>query len=71
VASGAARRFHISRRTPLFQHAANYMGHKMKAINPTYDAQQVARAMVRCAEHGGPGEVIVGTAGVDGDAIHE
>jgi NAD(P)-dependent dehydrogenase (short-subunit alcohol dehydrogenase family) len=49
--------------TPLFQHAANYMGLKMKALNPTYDPEQVAAAMVRCAERGGPREVIVGTAG--------
>lgn len=49
--------------TPLFQHAANYMGRAMKALNPTYDPQQVARAMVRCAENGGPREVIVGGAG--------
>ena len=49
--------------TPLFQHAANYMGRKMKALNPTYDAEQVAQAMVRCAERGGPREVIVGWAG--------
>jgi NAD(P)-dependent dehydrogenase (short-subunit alcohol dehydrogenase family) len=49
--------------TPLFQHAANYMGRAMKALNPTYDPEQVAAAMVRCAERGGPREVIVGGAG--------
>ena len=49
--------------TPLFQHAANYMHRYMKALNPTYDPEQVARAMVRCAENGGPREVIVGLAG--------
>jgi NAD(P)-dependent dehydrogenase (short-subunit alcohol dehydrogenase family) len=49
--------------TPLFQHAANYMGRAMKALNPTYDAEQVAAAMVRCAENGRPREVIVGLAG--------
>ena len=49
--------------TPLFQHAANYMGLKMKALNPTYAPEQVAAAMVRCAERGGPREVIVGAAG--------
>ena len=49
--------------TPLFQHAANYMGREMKALNPTYDPEQVATAMVHCAERGGPREVIVGAAG--------
>jgi NAD(P)-dependent dehydrogenase (short-subunit alcohol dehydrogenase family) len=49
--------------TPLFQHAANYMGRAMKALNPTYDPEQVAQAMVRCAERGGPRETIVGGAG--------
>jgi NAD(P)-dependent dehydrogenase (short-subunit alcohol dehydrogenase family) len=49
--------------TPLFQHAANYMGRALKALNPTYDPEQVAQAMVRCAEQGGPREVIVGGAG--------
>lgn len=49
--------------TPLFQHAANYMGRALKALNPTYDPEQVAAAMVRCAENGGPREVIVGLAG--------
>jgi short-subunit dehydrogenase len=49
--------------TPLFQHAANYMGRAMKALNPTYDPEQVAAAMLHCAENGGPREVIVGLAG--------
>ena len=48
--------------TPLFQHAANYTGRKMKALNPTYTPEMVADAMVRCAEHG-TREVIVGGAG--------
>jgi hypothetical protein len=39
------------------------MGRAMKALNPTYDPEQVAAAMVRCAENGGPREVIVGLAG--------
>ena len=49
--------------TPLFQHAANYVGRSIKAINPTYDPEQVADAMLRCAEHGAPREVVVGLAG--------
>jgi short-subunit dehydrogenase len=48
--------------TPLFQHAANYTGRKMKALNPTYTPEMVADAMVRGAEHG-TREIIVGGAG--------
>jgi len=47
---------------PLFQHAANYTGRAMKAINPTYTPEMVADAMIRCAEHG-TREVTVGGAG--------
>ena len=48
--------------TPLFQHAANYTGREVKALNPTYTPEMVADAMVRCAERG-TREVIVGGAG--------
>jgi short-subunit dehydrogenase len=48
--------------TPLFQHAANYTGRKMKALNPTYTPEMVADAILRCAERG-TREVIVGGAG--------
>jgi NAD(P)-dependent dehydrogenase (short-subunit alcohol dehydrogenase family) len=36
--------------TPLFQHAANYTGRAIKPINPVYPAEQVARAIVSCAQ---------------------
>ncbi len=48
--------------TPLFQHAANYTGRALKPLNPTYDAVDVAKAMVRCAERPRR-EVFVGNAG--------
>jgi NAD(P)-dependent dehydrogenase (short-subunit alcohol dehydrogenase family) len=37
--------------TPLFQHAANYSGWKLKAMSPVYPAERVARAIVRLARH--------------------
>jgi NAD(P)-dependent dehydrogenase (short-subunit alcohol dehydrogenase family) len=37
--------------TPLFQHAANYTGWKLKAMSPVYPAERVARAIVRLARH--------------------
>jgi NAD(P)-dependent dehydrogenase (short-subunit alcohol dehydrogenase family) len=48
--------------TPLFQHAGNYTGRAAKPLNPTYDAAQVARAMVLCAERPRR-EMYVGSAG--------
>jgi short-subunit dehydrogenase len=48
--------------TPLFQHAGNYTGRAMKALNPVYSPEMVASAMLRCAERR-PREVIVGGAG--------
>jgi NAD(P)-dependent dehydrogenase (short-subunit alcohol dehydrogenase family) len=48
--------------TPLFQHAANYMGRRIKPLQPTYDADVVARAIVRCARKP-QRERIVGGAG--------
>jgi len=48
--------------TPLFHHAGNYTGWKMKAQSPVYSPEMVAAAMIRCAEHG-TREVIVGGAG--------
>jgi NADP-dependent 3-hydroxy acid dehydrogenase YdfG len=47
--------------TPLFHHAGNYTGWKMKAQSPVYSPEMVADAMLRCAEHG-TREVIVGGA---------
>ena len=48
--------------TPLFQHAGNYVGRAAKPLNPTYDPEQVARAIVHCADKPRR-EVIVGNAG--------
>jgi short-subunit dehydrogenase len=48
--------------TPFFQHAANYTGRAAKALNPVYDAEKVAKTMVRCARRPRR-EVVVGNAG--------
>ena len=48
--------------TPLFQHAANYTGWLLKAMNPVYTPEMVAEAMIRCAERP-TREVILGGAG--------
>ncbi len=52
----------VSIDTPLFQHGANYTGRAPKALNPVYDAEKVAKAIIRCAERP-KREVIVGNAG--------
>ena len=51
--------------TPLFQHAANYTGRATKAMNPVYDAEKVARTIVRLADRpkretfvGNPGRML-------------
>ena len=49
--------------TPLFQHAATYVGRVPKPINPVYPAEAVAEAIVSCAENPRR-EVFVGNAGV-------
>ena len=48
--------------TPFFQHGANHTGRAPKALNPVYDAEKVAKAIIRCAERP-KREVIVGNAG--------
>jgi short-subunit dehydrogenase len=48
--------------TPFFQHGANYTGRAPKALNPVYDAEKVAKAIIRCAQRP-KREVIVGNAG--------
>jgi hypothetical protein len=48
--------------TPLFQQAANYTGRTVRALQPTYPAAQVARAIVSLAEKPRR-EVTVGAAG--------
>ncbi|HET7436360.1 MAG TPA: SDR family oxidoreductase [Thermoanaerobaculia bacterium] len=48
--------------TPIFQHAANYSGRATRALDPTYDPQDVAKTIVRLLEHPRR-EVIVGSIG--------
>lgn len=49
--------------TPIFQHAANYTGRAIQAMPPVYPAEEVARAIVRCAAKPRR-EVVVGGAGL-------
>jgi short-subunit dehydrogenase len=49
--------------TPLFQQAANYVGRAIKPLSPTYDANMVARDIVRLAQAPRP-EVYSGGAGM-------
>jgi short-subunit dehydrogenase len=51
--------------TPLYQHAANYTGRAVKPMEPVHRAEDVAAAIVRCAENpqrevfvGGPGRAV-------------
>jgi short-subunit dehydrogenase len=37
--------------TPIFQHAANYMGRAIKPISPVYSAESVAKAIFRLTVH--------------------
>jgi NAD(P)-dependent dehydrogenase (short-subunit alcohol dehydrogenase family) len=48
--------------TPLYQHAANYSGRKVKPANPVYDAQSVAKTVVKLIERPRR-EAVVGNAG--------
>lgn len=47
--------------TPLFQQSANYTGRAAKALNPVYEAEQVAQAIVACVRKP-QAEVFVGNA---------
>ncbi len=49
--------------TPFYQHAANYTGRAPKPLNPTYAPEDVARAIVACAENPRR-EMFVGNVGV-------
>ncbi|HYC60275.1 MAG TPA: SDR family oxidoreductase [Thermoanaerobaculia bacterium] len=49
--------------TPLFQHAANYTGRAVKALDPVYPATKVARAIAALIEKP-RAEVVVGKAGL-------
>ncbi|HEX8618389.1 MAG TPA: SDR family oxidoreductase [Thermoanaerobaculia bacterium] len=48
--------------TPLFQHAANYTGRAVKALDPVYAPEKVARAIANVIDHP-RAEVVVGKAG--------
>ena len=48
--------------TPLFQHAANYTGRAVKALNPVYEPEKVAKAITGLVESPRR-QVIVGGAG--------
>jgi short-subunit dehydrogenase len=48
--------------TPLFQHAANYTGRAVKALDPVYEPEQVARAIADLVKSP-KAQVIVGGAG--------
>ena len=47
--------------TPFFVHAANYTGRAVQALPPVYPPEQVAKTIVKCAEHP-QREVFVGNA---------
>jgi len=49
--------------TPIFQHAANYTGRAVQAMPPVYPVEQVARAIVKCAQKP-QREVVVGGGGL-------
>ncbi len=55
--------------TPLWQHAGNYTGRPVKPLNPTYDAENVARTIIACVERPRR-EVIVGRSGRMQIAMH-
>lgn len=48
--------------TPIFRHAGNYTGRRVRAVPPIAAPQRVAQAILRCVEHPRP-EVTVGWAG--------
>ena len=55
--------------TPIYQHAGNYTGRAIRPIDPIYEAEQVARAMVQCAKNP-KRELIIGRAGRVMAALH-
>lgn len=55
--------------TPMFQHAANYMGRRPKPMSPVYPAAMVAEAIYKLAYHPRR-EVVVGDAGKMVVALH-
>lgn len=59
----------MSHDTPLFEHVANYSGHKVEPIPPLYDEQKVVDTIVRLVTHPRD-EVMVGRAGKLLNAAH-
>lgn len=55
--------------TPLFQHAANYVGRPVKPLRPVLRPERVARAIVSCARRPRR-EIIVGFSGRQLIALH-
>ncbi len=49
--------------TPIFRHAANFSGRRLKALEPTYPPEQVAEAIARLITHP-QREVVVGASGL-------
>lgn len=56
--------------TPVFQHAANYMGRRPKPIKPVYPATLVAEAIFRLAHHPHR-QLVVGGAGRMAVSLHK
>ena len=55
--------------TPLFQHAANFTGRAVKPVEPVYDAEQAALAIVRAVKFPRR-EIYVGNAAWQAAALH-
>ena len=49
--------------TPIFRHAANFSGRRLKALTPTYPPEQAAEVIAKLIDHP-KREVIVGASGV-------
>ncbi len=46
--------------TPIFRHAANYLGRRVRPVPPVSPAERVVRAVIRCLEHPGTRDVSIG-----------
>ena len=75
IVEGLAERIHVCTvmpaavDTPIFQHAANFTGRPIRALDPTNPPEMVARAIADLVENPEP-EVIVGRAGKSFVAQH-
>jgi short-subunit dehydrogenase len=56
--------------TPFFQHAANYSGHQVEPLPPTYDPEKVVKTILRLVTDP-EDEVVVGAAGKVMTGVHE